>query len=94
MFFSDSEVMQRAIRIAQSGFGHVEPNPMVGAVIVDAGRNLIYLIDSRGEVMDGFPLRGASMFSIGKLSSGDDWNLIVGGTDRFLYNYSLEISQK
>jgi diaminohydroxyphosphoribosylaminopyrimidine deaminase/5-amino-6-(5-phosphoribosylamino)uracil reductase len=41
MFSSDSEVMQRAIRIAQSGFGHVEPNPMVGAVIVDANRNLI-----------------------------------------------------
>lgn len=41
MFSSDSEFMQRAIIIAQSGFGHVEPNPMVGAVIVDAGRNLI-----------------------------------------------------
>lgn len=41
MFSSDSEVMQRAIGIAQSGFGHVEPNPMVGAVIVDANRNLI-----------------------------------------------------
>lgn len=41
MFLSDSEVMQRAIRIAQLGFGHVEPNPMVGAVIVDASRNVI-----------------------------------------------------
>lgn len=41
MFSSDSEVMQRAITIAQSGFGFVEPNPMVGAVIVDAKRNLI-----------------------------------------------------
>ena len=41
MYTSDEEVMQHAIRIAQSGFGLVEPNPMVGAVIVDAGRNLI-----------------------------------------------------
>ena len=41
MYTSDEEVMQRAIKIAQSGFGFVEPNPMVGAVIVDAGRNLI-----------------------------------------------------
>jgi hypothetical protein len=32
------------------------------------------------------------MFSIGKLSSGDDWHLIVGGTDSFLYNYKLETS--
>jgi hypothetical protein len=62
--------------------------------VFDAGSNLIYLIDSKGEIMDGFPLRGASMFSIGKLSSGDGWNLIVGGTDRFLYNYSLELSKK
>ena len=62
--------------------------------VFDAIGNLIYLVNSKGEIMDGFPLRGASMFSIGKLSSGEDWNLIVGGTDRFLYNYKLEISQK
>ena len=41
MYSSDEEVMQRAIQIARSGLGLVEPNPMVGAVIVDAGRNLI-----------------------------------------------------
>jgi hypothetical protein len=62
--------------------------------VFDISKNLIYLINSKGDVMDGFPLRGASMFSIGKLSSGDDWNLIVGGTDRFLYNYKFGISQK
>ena len=62
--------------------------------VFDAIGNHIYLVNSKGEIMDGFPLRGASMFSIGKLSSGDDWHLIVGGTDRFLYNYKLEISQK
>jgi hypothetical protein len=62
--------------------------------VFDVTRNLIYLIDSKGEVMKGFPLRGASMFSIGKLSSGSGWNLIVGGTDRFLYNYKLETALK
>lgn len=62
--------------------------------VFDAIGNLIYLVDRKGEIMEGFPLRGASMFSIGKLSAGDDWHLIVGGTDRFLYNYKLEISQK
>ena len=41
MFSSDAEVMQYAIRIARSGLGLVEPNPMVGAVIVDSARNLI-----------------------------------------------------
>ena len=58
--------------------------------VFDADSKLIYLIDNKGEIMKGFPLRGASMFSINKLSSENDWNLIVGGTDRFLYNYKLE----
>jgi hypothetical protein len=62
--------------------------------VFDSEKKLIYLIDKKGEIMKGFPLRGASMFSIGKLSSGNDWHLIVGGTDRFLYNYKLETSDK
>ncbi len=57
--------------------------------VYDKNKNLIYLIDRNGDVMDGFPLRGASMFSIGKLSDKSGWHLIVGGTDRFLYNYRL-----
>lgn len=58
--------------------------------VFDVNNNLIYLIDSKGEIMKGFPLKGASMFSIGRLGPADGWNLIVGGTDRFLYNYKLE----
>jgi len=42
-----------------------------------------------GKVTEGFPLRGASMFSIGRFSDRSDWHLIVGGTDRFLYNYRI-----
>lgn len=58
--------------------------------IFDSSRKLIYLIEKNGETAKGFPLRGASMFSIGKLSDKSGWHLIVGGTDRFLYNYRLE----
>jgi len=58
--------------------------------VFDVDKELIYLIDARGEIMKGFPLKGASMFSIGRLGPSDGWNLIVGGTDRFLYNYKLE----
>ena len=57
--------------------------------VFDISKNLIYLIDRNGKTMSGFPLKGASMFSIGKLSDKSGWNLIVGGTDRFLYNYRL-----
>lgn len=40
-FESDSAVMQHALALAQQGFGAVEPNPMVGAVIVNDQRELI-----------------------------------------------------
>ena len=62
--------------------------------VFDLNQNLIYLIKSTGEVMNGFPLKGASMFSIGKLADKKGWNLIVGGTDRFLYNYKLNTEIK
>ncbi len=58
--------------------------------VFDRNKNLIYLIDKKGETMRGFPLRGASMFSIGKLADKSGWHLIVGGTNRFLYNYKIE----
>jgi hypothetical protein len=62
--------------------------------VFDINKNLIYLIDKNGKTMNGFPLRGASMFSIGKLSDKSVWYLIVGGTDRFLYNYKIESETK
>ncbi len=40
-FTDDEAVMQYALRIALRGVGHVEPNPPVGAVIVDQNRRLI-----------------------------------------------------
>ncbi len=40
-FESDAAVMRRAIELARRGRGEVEPNPMVGAVLVDAERRWI-----------------------------------------------------
>ncbi|MGE5420962.1 MAG: hypothetical protein ACM3UT_12300, partial [Chloroflexota bacterium] len=57
--------------------------------VFDTEKDLIYLFDATGKVMNGFPLKGASMFSIGRLSDRNSWNLIVGGPDRFLYNYII-----
>jgi hypothetical protein len=62
--------------------------------VFDITKNLIYLIGKNGKTMNGFPLRGASMFSIGKLSDKSGWHLIVGGTDRFLYNYKIDTETK
>jgi hypothetical protein len=58
--------------------------------VIDSQKNLIYLVGKDGKSMNGFPLKGASMFSVGKLSEKSGWHLIVGGTDRFLYNYSID----
>jgi hypothetical protein len=62
--------------------------------VFDVNKNLIYLIGKAGKTIPGFPLRGASMFSIGKLSDKSGWHLIVGGTDRFLYNYKIDTEIK
>lgn len=40
-FDSPESVMQRAVELAKLGQGFVEPNPAVGAVIVDDGLNLL-----------------------------------------------------
>lgn len=40
-FDSPEHVMHRAIELAYQGRGHVEPNPLVGAVIVDDDLNLL-----------------------------------------------------
>lgn len=40
-FPDDESVMRRALLIAQQGLGTAEPNPLVGAVIVDQQRRLI-----------------------------------------------------
>ena len=56
--------------------------------IVDAAKNNIYLIDGKGALHKGFPLRGCTPFSIGFMSDENRrFNLFVGGNDSYLYNY-------
>jgi len=59
--------------------------------ITDQSRNRIYLINSDGSLYEGFPLEGSTRFSIGYFAGSDSrFNLIVGSTNNFLYNYSIE----
>lgn len=84
-----SEIFSREFRSGRLGgpitFTFSSNDRKIG--IFEEDRDLIWLIGADGSAMEGFPLRGASMFSIGRLSDNAGWNLIVGGTDRFLYNY-------
>ena len=41
VFASETEVMRHALQLAARGLGHVEPNPAVGAVIVDEALQLL-----------------------------------------------------
>ena len=62
--------------------------------VFDKKKKLIFLIDKNGNTMNGFPLHGASVFSIGRLTETGDFHLIVGGEDNFLYNYKLNRESK
>ena len=58
--------------------------------VTDAKGQQIYLIDGSGNILEGFPLRGKTKFSIGFLEKGaTTFNLIVGGDEQYLYNYKL-----
>lgn len=64
-------------------------NHKVGIVEKHGGR--IYLINDDGNFYKSFPLVGFSRFSIGFLkSSSSQFNLIVGGSNNYLYNYRVE----
>lgn len=59
--------------------------------IVDAKDNRIYLLDSSGKPHPGFPLQGATEFSIGKTTQGaKDLSLIVGSKQGSVYCYLLD----
>ncbi|HSO86647.1 MAG TPA: hypothetical protein VLQ91_08865 [Draconibacterium sp.] len=59
--------------------------------VVDAKAGRVYLFDALGQSHPGFPLQGATEFSIGKLAQkSDKLNLIVGSKSGSLYNYLLD----
>lgn len=86
--------------ILHQGFPNVITNPPIyfrfsyndrKLGICDAEEGLIYLVNNDGNVYDGFPLEGHTLFSIGYLEGErKDFNLIVGGRNNFLYNYSVQ----
>jgi hypothetical protein len=59
--------------------------------IVQPKNHHIWLYDSKGKPSKGFPLKGGTMFSIGRLDrSESNFNLFVGSKNNFLYNYSVK----
>ena len=59
--------------------------------IVSQNQKVIHLINHNGEEYKGFPLEGSTQFSIGYFDvTSSRFNLIVGGRNNFLYNYTVE----
>lgn len=59
--------------------------------ITSAAENRIYLLDDDGDIYNGFPIAGASGFSVGFLSNNRNlFNLIVGTSDGYLMNYQID----
>jgi hypothetical protein len=61
----------------------------IGIVLKNPGN--IYLYDYNGTLYNGFPLKGASPFSISSFPKlGGRFNMVVGSQNSFLYNYSVK----
>ncbi len=59
--------------------------------VVDDTEHKIYLLNQDGSLFKGFPLEGSTLFSIGYLENQNGvFDLIVGGRNNFLYNYSVQ----
>jgi hypothetical protein len=59
--------------------------------IVQPQNNHIWLYNRNGKAHKGFPLKGSTLFSIGRIDkSSANFNLFVGSKNNFLYNYSVK----
>ncbi|MDD2386813.1 MAG: DUF3352 domain-containing protein [Bacteroidales bacterium] len=66
------------------------PSNQIKIGIVCYSVSKIYLINNDGTLFQGFPLFGLTPFSIGYLSTeANKFNLIVGGQENLLYNYTI-----
>ena len=62
----------------------------IGIGVTETQQNKIHIINEKGKLLEGFPLKGRTRFSVGLMSQGTGrFNLFVGGDDFYLYNYKL-----
>ena len=52
--------------------------------------NEIYLLNGNGEIHEGLPLYGSTLFSIADINKDGIFNIVVGGKDNRIYTYTLE----
>jgi hypothetical protein len=52
--------------------------------------NELFLFESNGTLLEGFPISGHTLFSIGDLNNESIYNLITGGDNNSIYVYQLQ----
>ncbi len=55
-----------------------------------SSKNKIYLINNEGHLCKGFPLIGSGLFSITNFGNNEEFSLIVGNRDNYLYKYQIK----
>ncbi len=55
-----------------------------------SSKNKIYLINRKGRLCKGFPLTGSGLFSIAVFDESNQYSLIVGNKDNYLYKYQIK----
>ncbi len=55
-----------------------------------SSKNKIYLINSKGRLCKGFPLTGSGLFSIAVFDESNQYSLIVGNKDNYIYKYQIK----
>ncbi|MFW5877946.1 MAG: WD40 repeat domain-containing protein, partial [bacterium] len=84
-----SEIYPGKIDLPPALYSFSPVDKKIGIVARESER--IYLVNNDGSLYKGFPLQGASLFSISSFPGlRDRFNLLVGNNDNFLYNYSVK----
>lgn len=63
-------------------------NDIIGTWLEE--QNQVWLYNTKGEVLSGFPLYGSTPFVAGELSQRGQYHLVVGTDDGNLVNYSID----
>lgn len=84
-----SQELQERIEIKPLIYNFSATDNKIGIVMNHEG--IIYLFNNDGSIYEGFPLEGVCPFSISSFpEQKGKFNLIVGGTNNFLYNYFVQ----
>lgn len=82
-FVSDGKISGKPIIFRFGG-----NNTKIGIVCKESRK--AYLLNNDASLRQGFPIEGITDFSITRFDNSGTFNLIIGGNDNYLYNYTIQ----